>query len=219
MFQQLRTLTLTNGRIKHLDVEYEQLNIRGAVALHQEVRMKKVSTHGHSSFYFPTIVQVFNSTGSCTLKDYCEIDELTNAGNIKISDGCVQKINSSGKLMIEGKLQSERFEALGIVKAAELVTNHFHLKLSGESKIDRLLAENVVIEKDKVTLIPLFKKRLICHTISGKQLKLSYTSAAIVEGEVVIVGENCLIERLYYTDEYSIASNAVVHHIIRREKE
>ena len=59
MFQQLRTLTLTNGRIKHLDVEYEQLNIRGAVALYQEVRMKKVSTHGHSSFYFPTIVQVF----------------------------------------------------------------------------------------------------------------------------------------------------------------
>ncbi len=73
MFQQLRTLTLTNGHIKHLDVEYEQLNIRGAVALHQEVRMKKVSTHGHSSFYFPTIVQVFNSTGSCTLKDTCQL--------------------------------------------------------------------------------------------------------------------------------------------------
>ena len=170
-------------------------------------------------FIFLLLYRYLYSTGSCTLKDYCEIDELTNAGNIKISDGCVQKINSSGKLMIEGKLQSERFEALGIVKAAELVTNHFHLKLSGESKIDRLLAENVVIEKDKVSLIPLFKKRLICHTISGKQLKLSYTSAAIVEGEVVIVGENCLIERLYYTDEYSIASNAVVHHIIRREKE
>jgi hypothetical protein len=121
--------------------------------------------------------------------------------------------------MIEGKLENERFDAFGIVKASELVSNHFHLKLSGESEIGRLLAEKVVIEKDRVTLLPLFKKRLICHTISGKQLKLSYTSAEIVEGEVVIVGENCLIERLYYTDDYSIASNAVVHHIIRREKE
>ena len=219
MFQQLRTLTLTNGRIKHLDVEYEQLNIRGAVALLQEVCLKKVSTHGHSSFYCPVIVQIFNSTGSCTLKDYCEIDELTNAGNLKINNGNVQKINSTGKLMIEGKLENERFDAFGIVKASELVSNHFHLKLSGESEIGRLLAEKVVIEKDRVTLLPLFKKRLICHTISGKQLKLSYTSAEIVEGEVVIVGENCLIERLYYTDDYSIASNAVVHHIIRREKE
>ncbi|MFL1998226.1 hypothetical protein VYF65_004026 [Lysinibacillus irui] len=219
MVQQLRTLTLTNGRIKHLDIEYEQLNIRGAVTIHQEVRMQKVSTHGHSSFYFPVIVQEFNSTGSCTLKDYCEIDELTNAGNLKVKKGCVQKINSTGKVIIEGKLQSEHFEALGVVKAAELVANHFQLKLSGESKIGRLQAENVMIKKDRVTLLPLFKKRLICHTISGKQLKLSYTNAQIVEGEVVIVGENCLIERLYYTDDYSIDSNAVVHHIIRREIE
>ncbi|UZM99549.1 hypothetical protein OL548_04680 [Lysinibacillus sp. MHQ-1] len=41
MFQNLRTLTLTNGRIKNLDADYEQLNIRGAVAIQQEVRLKK----------------------------------------------------------------------------------------------------------------------------------------------------------------------------------
>ena len=41
MFQKLRTLTQTNGSIKHLDAGYEQLNIRGAVSLHQEVHLKK----------------------------------------------------------------------------------------------------------------------------------------------------------------------------------
>ena len=219
MFQKLRTLTLTNGRIKHLDTGYEQLNIRGAVALHQEVHLKKVSTHGHSSFYCSVTAQVFNSSGSCTLKDYCEIEELTNAGNIQIRNGCVHKINSSGKFIIEEKLQSRRFDAIGVVKAEEIVANHFQLKLSGESEISKLLADNVVIEKDRVTLLPLFKKRLSCHTIKGKQLQLSYTDAQIVDGEVVIVGENCLIETLYYTDDYTIASNAKVYHIIRREKE
>ncbi|WP_342442072.1 hypothetical protein MHB65_24865 [Lysinibacillus sp. FSL K6-0075] len=219
MFQKLRTLTQTNGTIKQLDAGYEQLNIRGAVSLHQEVHLKKVSTHGHSSFYYPVTAQVFNSTGSCVLKDYCEIEELTNAGNIKIRNGLIQKINSSGKLMVEGELQSEQFDAIGIVKAAEIIAHHFHLKLSGESEIGRLMAENVIIEKDKMTLLPLFKKMLRCHTVSGKHLQFSNTKAEFVEGEVVQVGENCVIGTLSYTDDYSIASSAKVHHIIRREKE
>lgn len=219
MFQKLRTLTQTNGTVKHLDADYEKLNIRGAVSLQQEVHLIKVSTHGHSSFYYPVTAQIFNSTGSCKLKDYCQIGELTNAGNIKIRNGFIQKINSSGKLMVEEKLQSEQFDAIGIVKAAEIIAHHFHLKLSGESGIDRLRAENVVIEKDRITLLPLFKKILRCHTISGKHLQLSNTNAEFVEGEVVHVGENSVIGTLYYTDDYSIASSSKVHHIIRREKE
>lgn len=186
MFQKLRTLTQTNGTVKHLDADYEQLNIRGAVSLQQEVHLIKVSTHGHSSFYYPVTAQIFNS---------------------------------SGKLMVEEKLQSEQFDAIGIVKAAEIIAHHFHLKLSGESGIDRLRAENVVIEKDRITLLPLFKKILRCHTISGKHLQLSNTNAEFVEGEVVHVGENSVIGTLYYTDDYSIASSSKVHHIIRREKE
>lgn len=219
MFQKLRTLTLTNGTIKHLEADYEQLNIRGAVSLHQELHLKKVSTHGHSSFYYPVTAQIFNSSGSCKLKDDCQIGELTNAGNIKICNGFIQKINSSGKLMVEEKLQSEQIDAVGIVKAVEITAHHFHLKLSGESKIDRLRAENVVIEKDRITLLPLFKKILRCHTVSGKHLQLSNTNAEFVEGEVVHVGENSVIRSLYYTDDYSIAASSKVHHIIRREKE
>lgn len=219
MFQNLRTLTLTNGRIKNLDAGYEQLNIRGAVAIQQEVRLKKVSTHGHSSFYFPVIVQSFTSTGSCTLKDYCEMEELMNAGNIKIRNGHIQKINSSGKLVAEEKLHCEKLDAIGIVKAAEITAEHFHLKLSGESEIDLLSAEHILVEKDRVTLLSFLKKKLSCHTINGKHLKLAYTKAKIVEGEVVVVGENCHIETLYYSDNYTIASNAKVQHIIRREKE
>ncbi|WP_155593113.1 hypothetical protein [Lysinibacillus cavernae] len=219
MFQKLRTLTLTNGSIKNLDAEYEQLNIRGAVSIHQEVHLKKVSTHGHSSFYFPVTTQTFNSTGSCTLKDYCEMDELTNAGNLKIRTGRVRKIHSTGKLVVEEKMQCQLFEAIGIVKAVEIQATDVHLKLSGESEIGRLMAETILIEKDKVTLLPLFKKKLSCQTINGRHLQLSYTKAEVVDGEVVVVGENCQIETLYYSDEYTIAPTAKVHHVIRREKE
>ncbi|GAB0170217.1 polymer-forming cytoskeletal protein [Lysinibacillus sp. CTST325] len=219
MIQKLRTVTLTNGNIKDLTADCEQLNIRGFVTLHQEVRVKKISTHGHSSFHSRVEAQILNSTGSCTLKDFCEINEMKSAGSLNMRNGQVTKLNSSGKLTIEQNLEAETVDVIGIVKATEILAKLFHLKMSGESKIRELIADEICIEKDKISVLPLLKKKLICHCIKGKNVRLSYTHAEIVEGDVVIVGSNCRVKTLYYTDSYSIAPNAKVQQIVRREKE
>lgn len=219
LIQKQRTVTLTNGHITDLAADCEQLNIRGFVTLHQEVRVKKISTHGHSSFHSRVKAQILNSTGSCTLKDFCEINEMKSAGSLNMRNGQVTKLNSSGKLTIEQNLEAETVDAIGIVKATEILAKLFHLKTSGESKIGELIADEICIEKDKISVLPLLKKKLICHCIKGKNVRLSDTNAEIVEGDVVIVGSNCRIKTLYYMDSYSIAPNAKVQQIVRREKE
>lgn len=217
--QKLRTLTLTNGNIKDLAADCEQLNIRGFVTLHQDVRVKKISTHGHSSFHSRVEAQIFNSSGSCTIKDFCKINEIKIAGSLNLRNGQVTELKSSGKLTIEQSLEVETVDATGIVKATEILAKLFHLKMSGESKIGELIADEICIEKDKISILPLLKKRLICHCIKGKNIRLSDTNAEIVEGDVVIVGRNCRVKTLYYTDSYSIAPNAKVQQVVRREKE
>ncbi|AVK86804.1 hypothetical protein C3943_26705 [Lysinibacillus sp. B2A1] len=219
MIQKLRTVTLTNGNIKDLATDCEQLNIRGAVALHQEIRLKKISAHGHSSFHSRVVAQIFNSTGSCRLKDYCEINEITSAGSFKLNNGKVIKLNSTGKLTIEQSLEAESVDVIGIVKAAKINAKSFALKLSGESEIRDLSADDIWVEKDKISILPLLKKKLNCNYVKGKNVRLSYTHAEIVDGEVVNVGNNCRIKTLYYTESYSIAPNSKVQQIIRREKE
>lgn len=219
MIQKLRTVTLTNGNIKDLATDCEQLNIRGAVALHQEIRLKKISAHGHSSFHSPVTAQILNSSGSCRLKDYCEINEITSAGSFKLNNGKVIKLNSSGKLTIEHSLEAESVDVIGIVKAAKINAKSFALKLSGESEIKELRADDIRIEKDRITILPLLKKKLNCNCLKGKTIRLSYTHAEIVDGDVVNVGRNCKVKTLYYTESYSIAPNSKVQKIIRREKE
>lgn len=219
MIQKLRTVTLTNGNIKDLATDCEQLNIRGAVALHQEIRLKKISAHGHSSFHSPVTAQILNSSGSCRLKDYCEINEITSAGSFKLNNGKVIKLNSSGKLTIEHSLEAESLDVIGIVKAAKINAKSFALKLSGESEIKELRADDIRIEKDRITILPLLKKKLNCNCLKGKTVRLSYTHAEIVDGDVVNVGRNCKVKTLYYTESYSIAPNSKVQKIIRREKE
>lgn len=218
MIQKLRTVTLTNGTIKDLAADCEQLNIRGFVTLHQEIRVKKISTHGHSSFHSRVEAQILNSSGSCSIKDFCEINEIKNAGSLNMRNGRVTKLNSSGKLTIEQNLQAEQFHAAGFVKANEIEAKHFQLKMSGGNEIGKLIADVIHVEKDTLS-ISFLKKKLNCKCIKGEQIHLSYTDAEIVDGDIVAVGDNCHIQTLYYTKSYSIAKNAKVQQIIRREKE
>lgn len=215
--QKLRSITLTSGNIKDLATECELLKIRGSVALHQEVRLKKISTHGYSSFHSQVVADVLNNYGSCVIKDNCEVKEIVNAGNLKMRNGQTTKIISSGKLTIEQILQSEQFYSIGIVQAKEIHSKNFQLKLSGKSEIERLITNDACVEKERQTF-SLLKKKLICKYIKGRNLQLSYTDAEIVEGDVVVVNKNCDIQTLYYKENYIISPNAKVQHIIRSEK-
>ena len=216
--QQLRSITLTSGKIKNLAADCEILKIRGSVALHQELHLQKISTHGHSSFHSRVVAQVLNNTGSCMIKDFCDVTEMTNAGNLTMKNGQVQKINSTGKLTIEQKLQAEHFNATGFVKAKEIHAKHFQLKMSGRSEINQLFADEICVEKDKLSL-SFLKKKLVCKRINGRTLELSNTDADVVQGDVVLIGDNCHIQTLYYKQNYTVSPNAQVQLIIRSESE
>ena len=215
--QKLRSITLTSGNIKDLAIECELLKIRGSVTLHQELRLKKISTHGYSTFHSHIVADVLKNTGTCVIKDNCEVKEIVNAGNLKMKNGQITKIKSTGKLTIEQILQSEQFDSIGIVQAKEIHTKHFQLKLSGKSEIERLITNDACVEKERQTF-SLLKKKLSCKHIKGRNLQLSYTDAEIVEGDVVVVDENCDIQTLYYKENYTISPNAKVQHIIRNEE-
>jgi len=216
-YSKLHSMTITHGNIKEISADCEQLNIRGSAAIYQEIHLKKISTHGYSSFHSPVSADVLKNTGTCILKDNCEFKEVVNAGHLKMENGQSTSIRSSGSLTIEQLLLTEHLDSIGMLKAKEIQTKNFQLRLSGISKIERLIAEEVSIEKDKVSF-SLFKKKLFCKYMSGGNLKLSNTDAEIVEGDFVVIGKNCNIQTLYYKEDYKISPNAKVQQIVRSQK-
>lgn len=215
--QKLNSITLTSGTIKNLASDYELLKIRGSVALHQDIHTKKISTHGHSSFQYDVVTDILKSSGSCALKSNCDIKEIVNTGNLKLKKGQITKISSSGRLIVEDSMKSEKVDLIGIVQAKEIDAKQFQLKLSSESVIERLIADTVHIEKEKISF-SFLRKKLICKHIKGGNLRISYTDAEVVEADTVIIGKDCNIQTLYYKDCYTISPNAKVKHIIRIEK-
>ncbi|KQL21660.1 hypothetical protein [Cytobacillus solani] len=213
--QKPRSITLTSGHIKELAKDCERLNIRGSVTLHQEIHLKEISTHGFSTFHSHVAADLLKSSGSCVIKGNCEVKEIINAGNLKMKNVRAAKLSSSGKLTIEQMLHSEHLDSIGLITVKEIHTKHFQLKLSGESRINRLITDTAFIEKDRKSIS--LKKKLICQFIKGRQLQLAYTDAEIVEGDVVDVGSQCNIQTLTYTKSCTISPNAKVQQIIRSE--
>ncbi|WP_052400698.1 hypothetical protein [Oceanobacillus jeddahense] len=195
--ENLRSISFASGTVKDLPTTYELLKIRGSVAFHQDIHTKTISTHGHSSFRGDVVADILKSSESCVLKNHFVIKEIVNAGNLKIKKGKTTKISGSGKLTVEDILQLEKVDLTGIVQAKEIHTNQFQLKLSGECSIERLIADEAHIEKERIT-ISLLRKKLTCTHIKGKILEISYTDAEIVEGDTVVIGKNCNIQTLYY---------------------
>ncbi|WCN37900.1 hypothetical protein [Aneurinibacillus uraniidurans] len=215
--KKLHSITLSSGNIKDLASECELLKIRGSVSLLQEVHLKEIYSHGYSSFHSHVEADVLKNSGSCVIKGNCAVKEIVNAGNLKINNGQTTKVISSGKLTINQLLQAEQFESIGIVQAKEMHTKHFHLKLSGKSKIERLITDEAYVEKDWKSF-SLSKKKLICQYIKGNNLHLINTDAEIVEADVAVIGKNCTIQTLYYKENYSISPGAKVQHILRNEQ-
>lgn len=215
--QKLSSITLTSGSFKDLSTEYELLKIRGSVSFQQDICTKEISTHGHSSFQYDVIADVLKNTGSCVLKSNSDIKDIVNTGYLKLKKGQTTRINSSGKLTVEDIIYSEKVDLIGIVHAKEINSRQFHLKLSGESVIERLISDEINVEKEKTTF-SLFKKKLRCKYIKGSKLHISHTDTEVVEGDTVIIGKNCNIQTLYYKENYIISPNAKVQQIIRSEK-
>ncbi|CAM3842318.1 hypothetical protein [Mesobacillus zeae] len=215
--QKLNSITFTYGNIKDLAAEYEIINIRGSVILHQDIHVKKISSHGHSTFQSNVTAEVLKNAGSCVIKKNCNAKEIVNSGNLKMKNGEATSITGSGKLTVNQSLHTEKLDCLGIIHATEIHARHFQLQLSGESRIERLITDEATIEREKKTL-SLWKKKLLCKYILGRNLHLSCTNAETVEGNIVEIGKNCNIKTLYYKEKYTISRDAKVQQIIRSEQ-
>lgn len=212
----LHTITYSSGRIKNLGADYEVLNIRGSVFINQEVKLKEISSHGFSSFSSHVEANLLKNSGFCTINGNCQVNEIINAGTLKILHAKINNLTSSGKLTIEKSLSADNLHIKGIIRAFTIQTKHLHLKLSGVSKIDRLNTEELNVDICRKS-ISLFKKKLICQYIKGIKLNVSNTEAEIIEGNIVMIGKNCKVHTLYYKEDYSIAPNAIVQHVIKRK--
>lgn len=214
--QALRSITLTSGKMTELQPHYQLINIRGSVSVLPNVHVTKISSHGYSSFHGKVNSQFLYNTGHCTIRGSFVIDEIRSNGHLDLRQGEVNKMKSSGSVVIHSSIKAKHFEATGTIHAPKLTSELFTLSLSGKSQIKRLAAAHIQVDSHK-SLFSLGIKKLVCDHIIGKNIQVTNTTANVIEGEHVMIGDHCSIRTLYYSENYSISPKASVTEVIRRE--
>ncbi|WP_338751363.1 hypothetical protein [Bacillus sp. FJAT-52991] len=208
--------TVTSGKVKSMNEACETVRVLGTVTFQQDVEVKHLSIFGQGSFRGSVVVEQLTNKGVCMMKEACEVNDVKNLGHLQLKIGKMTNVESSGYLKVDKRLDCQWMNVKGAFSGEEIHAKQVHCRLSGASRVHKLTADKVVVERAKGTF-SLIKKKLTCETIIGKQLSLSLTEANEVEGEEVVIGPGCQIHTLRYTKRYAIDPSSTVQHIIQME--
>ncbi len=136
-----------------------------------------------------------------------EIKVSGSIGTINDIEG--EQVKLSGSAEIGGLLSAEKIE--------------IELADRGQMKISQIGGTDIEVygsEKSlDVNFIGLFKLhrssragKLVCSIIEGDNITLSNTECQTVRGKNIVIGENCVIGTVEYSEQYTVCDSALVNH-------
>ncbi|PAQ13541.1 hypothetical protein CD798_14100 [Bacillaceae bacterium SAOS 7] len=208
--------TVTRGKVKNIKEACETVHVRGAVTFQQDIEVKELSIFGQGFFHGSVVVEQLTNKGVCIIKEVCEVSVMKNLGHLQLNAGKVTNVESSGYLKVGKRLDCQRLTVKGVLSGGEVNARKVHCRLSGPSRVQKLAADEIIVEKAKGTF-SLLKKKLACEKVVGKKLTLSLIEAKEVEGEEIVIGPDCHIDTLCYKKRYTIDPASTVQHIVQME--
>ncbi|MFD1774264.1 hypothetical protein [Paenibacillus rhizophilus] len=181
--------------------------------------------------------RLFKANGQIRVKGGLETGEMEVNGIMNL-EGSLKtgRMKLDGMLHIEGSLKGESCALNGLVTVKGdceleelkgeggftveglLSAGHADIRLNGAGQVREIGVETLKVRQGNKSMwnrliggiIPKLKSELTAKTIEGDHLDLEYTTADIVRGNVIVIGEGCSIGRVEYGSELSVHPGARV---------
>ena len=179
-------------------VTAEYAKINGGVKITGDLEGKKVEVNGTAKVEHNVSVDRLKVDGKATI-------------GVKVK---AEEIRIKGRLTVEEDCEAEFFKAESQFKIGGLLNaEHIDIKLFGECRAKEIGGETISI-KNKDAVFGLFKSffptQLETEFIEGNHIEIENTKAKVIRGNHCIIGPNCEIGLVEYTDQISIAKSANV---------
>lgn len=171
-----------SGRVRG-NLEAQDAHVAGACAFDGDVR-----------------VEEFRSSGSSQIAGSLSATEVEASGSLQVEkDVHAQEISASGSLSVGGQVVTNEFRSSGGVRiGSDLKAQEVAIDLGGHCSIRTIEAQEVRVKATG----GFFRARgeLICERITGQEILLEGTNAALVVGEEVRIGPHCRIDAVEARD-------------------
>ncbi len=193
--------------------KYGYISGAGSVSITGDVKAIKLSVAGslHAKGYIK--VESFKSAGSAKIEGDIIAENVSAAGILNARNLNGEKVRIGGALVCD-KIIGENVSIGGSVKAKMLKGEEIKIKLDGKSEVDEIKGEKIEI-KSKRGIIRRFSGHLKSKKITGENIYIESTTADLVDGENVIVGERCNIG-VVKGEKIKISEKSTVGKVIRK---
>ncbi|WP_244834424.1 cell shape determination protein CcmA [Clostridium sp. BJN0001] len=212
--------------------KYNEIKISGSAKIEGDIECSSYRCSGSSSASSNIKAETIKISGSTKIMKSLNTNELSisgsshilgdvNAKKVKISGSYnvggnlhTEDIKTSGMLSVGGDCEAENFNAQGGFNIGGLLNaGNIDVEIYGNCKAKDIGGENIKVKLGRSHLfarmlnIFMTNRKLEADTIEGDDVFLENTTARIVRGNNVIIGDNCNIDTVEYRNEININSN------------
>lgn len=225
---------------------YAEVKTAGSAHINGPLTCDSLRTAGSTRFSGDVVTGACSVSGSAHFLASLTADTLSGAGSTRIDKDLTvhenaklsgssriggkvkaQELHIAGSANIEGGAECETFICSGAFTVGGLLNAEtVQIKLGGACKADEIGGGTVSVKRQATSQLNLFGisinlnnpiGALEANTIEAMNISLENTTAKIVRGETIEIGEGCHIERVEYSSSLILAEGAQVVEQIKVE--
>jgi cytoskeletal protein CcmA (bactofilin family) len=215
---QFNTVTLNGKGTVNTDVECSHFDCNGSGTVNGNLTATTAQISGNGKINGTIEGQSLSIDGTAKVTNNVFVKKLKVAGKASIG-GKVKSddIKIKGKITVGEDCEAETFKAesqfsIGGLLSADLID----ITIFSDCKAKEIGGQTILI-KQKASLLGIFKPfiqtQLETDLIEGDRIEIENTKAAMVRGNNVTIGLNCMIDVVEYSGELSLDEKAVVKEI------
>lgn len=186
-------------------VKTEILKCSGACDVKGNLEAVEVSISGGSDIRGNVKAKKLDISGGCNIDGSVSGEEVKLSGGIKIKDDCeCENFDAKGSFSIGGLLNAEEMNIV-------LYDNCFVKEIGGKNIDIRYTSHmSASILNFIKTVITNSPANLKTDIIEGDNIYLENTTAKVVRGNKITIGDSCNIEKVEYKDSLDVTGNSKI---------
>jgi cytoskeletal protein CcmA (bactofilin family) len=215
--------------------QFNRVTINGKGTVNNDVTCTYFDCNGAGTVNGNVLAATAKINGNGKINGTIEGQSLSIDGTAKVKNNVVVKnVKVEGSASVGGKIKSHEIKIKGRIKIgedceAETFTAESHFTIGGLLTADLVdvtifsdckakeIGGQTILIKQKPSLFGFFKPfnqtQLETELIEGDRIEIEYTKAAMVRGNNVAIGPNCVIDVVEYSGELSMDEKSVVKEI------
>lgn len=212
-------VTINGAGTVNGDIDCTDYRINGAGTHHGRLLAQTITINGTGTFNGEIQANAMTVNGDASVRDGVGIGQLAIKGNASFGGSiAAHDVTVRGFMKTAGDCQAESFSCEGAFTVAGLLNaGVVDIKLYGPCAAREIGGERITVRQpgggfSSFTQIFTFwaEKRLTADTIEADDVSLELTTAKIVRGRNVTIGDGCRVDLVEYSGTYTIAPGATV---------